>query len=98
MSKSDYSLMSGEPDRGTFVAYFLGAVVLLGGMCMVLGRYTALGSGYIVDPGITHLELSNLLSIHFLEYRVCPSRASSCFESWSGVRSKRFVNSPTSTH
>jgi len=42
MKMSSFSLTSGDPDRGTYVSYLLGAVVPLVGLGFMIGRYTAL--------------------------------------------------------
>jgi diguanylate cyclase (GGDEF)-like protein len=59
-----YSLTSGDPDRGTFVAYLLGAVVPLGALGFVIGRYTALYAGpFGGDLGLAPLEPTHLLGL-----------------------------------
>ena len=58
------SLTSGDPDRGTFVSYFLGAVVPLVALGFMIGRYTALNAGAIGgDMGFAPLAPGHLLGL-----------------------------------
>jgi diguanylate cyclase (GGDEF)-like protein len=60
--KGRLSLTAGDPDRGTFVAYFLGAIVPLIGLGYMVGRYTTLQSRLLEDSfGFAPLEASNPL-------------------------------------
>ena len=64
MNKSSNSLTSGDPDRGAFVAYFLGAVVPLAALGFGLGRYTTLHAGVLDgDLGYAPLESAYLLGL-----------------------------------
>lgn len=64
LNKSPYSLTSGDPDRGTFVSYFLGAVVPLAALGYMIGRYTALNAGSLGgDMGLAPLAPRHLLGL-----------------------------------
>jgi len=57
-----YSLISGDPDRGTFVAYFLGAIIPLVGLGYMIGRHTTLRAGVLNnDFGWAALDSGHLL-------------------------------------
>jgi diguanylate cyclase (GGDEF)-like protein len=63
-NKSSHSLTSGDPDRGAFVAYFLGAVVPLAALAFVIGRYTTLRIGMLgQDLGYAPLGPLDLLAL-----------------------------------
>jgi diguanylate cyclase (GGDEF)-like protein len=56
------SLTSGNPDRGTFVAYFLGAIVPLLGLGYMVGRYTTLEASLLdEDFGLVRLGSNAIL-------------------------------------
>ena len=64
MKKSSYSLSSGDPDRGTYVSYFLGAVVPLVALGFMIGRYTALRIAPLEgELGFAPLEPAHLLGL-----------------------------------
>ena len=64
VKKSPYSLVSGDPDRGTFVSYFLGAVVPLAALGFLIGRYTALHVDQLGgDLGLAPLKPGYLLGL-----------------------------------
>ncbi len=59
-----HSLVSGDPDRGAYVSYFLGAVVPLGALGFMIGRYTDLTVGALSgDLGFAPLEAGHLLGL-----------------------------------
>jgi diguanylate cyclase (GGDEF)-like protein len=59
-----YWLISRRRDRGTFVSYFLGAVVPLGALGFLVGRYTGLNtSGLGEDLGLAPLGPTHLLGV-----------------------------------
>jgi hypothetical protein len=58
-NKSSRSLTSGDPDRATFVAYFLGAVVPLAALAFVIGRCTTLRIG-VLGQGLGYAPLGPL--------------------------------------
>jgi diguanylate cyclase (GGDEF)-like protein len=63
-SRGSHSLISGDPDRGTFVSYFLGAIVPLAALGFMIGRYTALRAGaFDADLGLAPLAPSHLLGL-----------------------------------
>ncbi len=63
-SRGSHSLISGDPDRGTFVSYFLGAIVPLGALGFMIGRYTALSAGWLGGAlGFAALESTYLLGL-----------------------------------
>jgi diguanylate cyclase (GGDEF)-like protein len=62
--KDPLSLTSGDPDRGTFVAYFLGGIVPLIGLGYMLGRFTDLRAGPLeAGLGWAPLDSSQLLGL-----------------------------------
>ncbi len=64
VGQSPDSLTSGDPDRGAFVAYFLGAVVPLGALGFMIGRYTSLSAGPMGgDLGFAPLGTMQLLGL-----------------------------------
>ena len=63
-TKNPYSLTSGDPDRGTFVSYFLGAVIPLAALGYMIGRYTALNAGVLSEGlGFAPLDPAQLLGL-----------------------------------
>ena len=59
-----YSAFSHSQDRGTFASYFLGAVVPLGALGFLVGRYTGLDTpGLGEDLGLAPLASTHLLGL-----------------------------------
>ncbi|MBW2723104.1 MAG: EAL domain-containing protein [Deltaproteobacteria bacterium] len=76
MKKDSFSLTSGDPDRGTYVSYLLGAVVPLIGLGFMIGRYTALRIVALEGD----LRFAPLEPVHLLALFICISIMSlACF-------------------
>ncbi len=105
MNRGSHSLTSGDPDRGAFVAYFLGAVVPLMALGFVIGRYTALQAGplsgvldFALEPrqllwlfvGIASLSLACFALLRQLVKRVIEeNRQLAQFDTLTGLPNRR---------